>query len=154
LIVLEDALLEGEHSIDEPSLYLLWTRASRAEIELPRPLAEIEATFHAIARARHECGVAERRSRLLVNRARLALSRGRLAQAIAYGEEALERQPIESSTYSIGAHYWPLIAAYTWAGELTQARRHPERWQRHGAARTPAASAGRGPRAGRSTLAR
>jgi tetratricopeptide (TPR) repeat protein len=132
LVAMEHALDDGTHEIDEPSLYLLWTRALRAEIELPRPLAQIEATFQAIEHELRKRGIHERRSRLLLNRARLALSRGRLAEAIEVGEEALACRKGESHTYTLGAHYWPLVAACTWAGELPRARRHLEEWRKGG----------------------
>ncbi len=126
---MEDALHDDAHGIDEPFLYLIWTRALRAEIELPRPLAEIEASFRAIERALRERDLHARRSRLLLNRTRLALSRGRLAEAIERGEEALACHKTEAHTYTLGAHYWPLLAACSWAGELARARRHLARWQ-------------------------
>jgi len=132
LIAMEHALRAGPHEIDEPSVYLLWTRALRAEIELPRPLAQIDATVRAIERELHERGIRNRRSRLLLNHARLALSRGQLPEAIEVAEEALACHKGESHTYALGAHYWPLVAACTWAGELARARRHLEEWQKGG----------------------
>jgi tetratricopeptide (TPR) repeat protein len=83
-----------------------------------------EALFAQLREARLE----NRRSRLLLSRARLALSRGRLCSALALGEESLSHWRRETHTFTGSSHYWVVVTACLWLGDLTRARRHLDDW--------------------------
>ena len=130
LFVFGRSLDETELTIADPSLYMTITRFLRAMIELPFPLAEIEDAFAQVERELREAKLDERRSRLLLARARLALSRGRPRSALALGEESLVRWRHETHTFTGSSHYWVVVTACLWLGELARARRHLDAWAR------------------------
>jgi tetratricopeptide (TPR) repeat protein len=126
--VFSRALEQSELGIEDPWLYMTITRCLRAMIELPFPLAEIEGAFAQLEHLLREARLADRRSRLLLARARLALSRGRPHEALSLGEASLAHKRCESHTFTGSSHYWIVVTACLWLGDLPRARRHLEAW--------------------------
>jgi tetratricopeptide (TPR) repeat protein len=128
IFVFGRSLDETELDIDDPWLYMTITRFLRAMVELPFPLAEILDAFEQVEQQLRESKQDARRSRLLLARARLALSRGRLRSALALGEESLARWRHESPSFTGSSHYWVVVTACLWLGDLPRARRHLDAW--------------------------
>ena len=128
LFVFGRSIDETELSIADPSLYMTITRFLRAMVELPFPRAEIEDAFGQVEQQLRDAKLDDRRSRLLLARARLALSRGRPRDALALGEESLARWRRETHTFTGSSHYWVVVTACLWLGDLPRARRHLEAW--------------------------
>jgi tetratricopeptide (TPR) repeat protein len=128
LFVFGRSLDETELGIADPPMYMTITRFVRAMVELPFPLAEIEDAFAQVQAQLREAKLEDRRSRLLLARARLALSRGRLRSALALGEQSLAHWRRETHTFTGSSHYWVVVTACLWLGELARARRHLDAW--------------------------
>ncbi len=110
-------------------VYMALTRYILIAVDLPVPLARIEAA-HAEAEARYSWGGrAGRRSRLLIVRARLALARGRHREALPLAQEALERRRREALSFSYTTYMRTLVEICTHLGDLALARDYLREWQ-------------------------
>lgn len=111
--------------------YMAMTRYLLVAVDVPLPLARIEAAFREVEECLRIAGGAlgRSRSRVLLARARLALFRGRSSDAIAFAQEGVALGRIETAVYNSCSYYRTLVLACLAAGELDMARSAIEAWE-------------------------
>jgi tetratricopeptide (TPR) repeat protein len=116
--------------LERGAVYMAATRIPRVLVELPAPLAEIDACLHDVETRVARSGCLERRSRLLLVRARLALSRGRFRSALELSWHSLSLREGERHAGTACSHYWIAVLAAIWLDEIELAREGLDEWER------------------------